>query len=224
MPFTKTTTKGAGKRGANLKAGSKDHNDGRCGSNAGNLSKADEQMLEESTAMLAPALQSDAAEGSSSTGASGAAEREQPHGQKRKRADSEEEHDGADNAALRNEADAHFNQGFALYEKGDTDGAIESHKRALSVDPEYANAHYGLAAALSEKGDLDGAIVSYKRAISLDPKYADAHFMLGVAQHNKGDLDCAIVSWKQALSLDPEHVQARTNMDMALRMKPGGGC
>jgi tetratricopeptide (TPR) repeat protein len=54
------------------------------------------------------------------------------------------------------------NIGFAWFDKGEMDKAIEYQARALLADSEFANAYYGLALAFESKGDVDGAIENWK--------------------------------------------------------------
>jgi tetratricopeptide (TPR) repeat protein len=75
----------------------------------------------------------------------------------------------------------HFQQGNALWAKGDLDGAIACYHRALDLAPKRASVHYNLGVALQAKHDLDGAIACYHRALDLDPKLAGAHYNLGNA-------------------------------------------
>ena len=44
-----------------------------------------------------------------------------------------------------NDAQAHFDQGVAYYDKGMLDEAIAAYKKAIEIDPENALAHYFLA-------------------------------------------------------------------------------
>ncbi len=54
------------------------------------------------------------------------------------------------------------NIGFAYFDKGDMDSAIEYHARALETEPGFANAYYGLALALESRGSTEGAIMNWK--------------------------------------------------------------
>ena len=52
------------------------------------------------------------------------------------------------------------------------DGAIASHRNALTIDPQNAEAHGNLGTALRKMGDVDGAIASYRAALATDPQNA----------------------------------------------------
>jgi tetratricopeptide (TPR) repeat protein len=58
------------------------------------------------------------------------------------------------------------NIGFAWFDKGEMDKAIEYQARALLTDSEFANAYYGLALAFETKGDVDAAITNWKEFLS----------------------------------------------------------
>lgn len=53
-------------------------------------------------------------------------------------------------------ANAHYNLGFALSDKGELDGAIAEFREALRLNPDYEAAHYQLGAALFIKGNWTG--------------------------------------------------------------------
>jgi tetratricopeptide (TPR) repeat protein len=69
----------------------------------------------------------------------------------------------------------YYNRGLAKQAKGDLDGAIADHTRAIELDPKYVPAYNDRGTAKQDKGDLDGAIADYTRAIELHPKYVPAY-------------------------------------------------
>jgi len=86
--------------------------------------------------------------------------------------------------------------------KGDLDGAIADHNRALELNPKSAGYYNNRGLAKRNKGDLDGAIADYDRALELNPKYAAAYSNRGDAKHAKGDLDGAIADYNRAVQLN----------------------
>ncbi len=54
------------------------------------------------------------------------------------------------------------NIGFAYYDKGDMDKAVEYHARALDNDPSFTNAYFGLALTLEGMGQKEGALKNWK--------------------------------------------------------------
>ena len=98
---------------------------------------------------------------------------------------------------------------MALREQGDLDGAIESYKRAIHIDPNCAEAYNNIGNIYKEAGNLDSAIENYLTAIKLDPVYVAAHHNLGVSLESQGKTDAAVTSFKQANKLDPENASVR---------------
>ena len=72
-------------------------------------------------------------------------------------------------------AEAHYNMGVVLQEKGELDAAIDSYKQAIKIKPDYAEAHSNMGVALKDKGELDAAIDSFKQALKIKPDYAEAY-------------------------------------------------
>ena len=71
-------------------------------------------------------------------------------------------------------ADAYYNMGIALKDKGDLEAAIDNYKQALKIKPDYAEAYYSMGNALKDNGDPEAAIDSYKQALKIEPNYAKA--------------------------------------------------
>jgi len=91
--------------------------------------------------------------------------------------------------ACGDEATKHYNQGVAYEKQGKYDLAIESFKRAIDINPDYAEVHYNLGLAYHNQGKYDLAIESFKRAISIDPDLAKAYGNLGVTYEKQGKYD-----------------------------------
>ena len=72
-------------------------------------------------------------------------------------------------------AEAYYNMGIALKDKGDPEAAIDSYKQALKIKPDYAEAYYNMGNALTDKGDPEAAIDSYKQALKIKPDYANVY-------------------------------------------------
>ena len=118
-------------------------------------------------------------------------------------------------------ADAHFNLGKALYEKGDVDGAMVEYRAALGINPNHFNAHNYLGTALYKKGDLDGGIAEFRAALLIkpNPNAASSHLALGAALELKGQLDEALDEYRSAMTLDPRLWMAKARYeDLAVKL------
>ena len=113
-------------------------------------------------------------------------------------------------------AEAYYNMGVALMEKGDLDTAIDSYKKALTIKPDYIDAYMNIASTLKNKGELGAAIKNYKMALKVQPNNADIFYNMGNAQKQMQDLDAAIDSYKKVIKFKPGSVDAYYNMGVVL--------
>jgi tetratricopeptide (TPR) repeat protein len=67
-----------------------------------------------------------------------------------------------------------------LEAQGDTTGALESLKRALTLDPKSAELHAELAGFYARQNKGAEAVDAAERALTLDPNNVEAHRMLGL--------------------------------------------
>ena len=114
-------------------------------------------------------------------------------------------------------ADAYYNMGNALHEKGDLDRAIESFQRVIKIQPDYAGAYSNMGTALQDKGDLEGAIRSYRQAIKVRPSCSKSYNNMGTVLNDKGNLEAAIASYQKAIEFQPDYVEAFYNLSMTLK-------
>jgi len=109
-------------------------------------------------------------------------------------------------------AEAYYNMGIALKDKGNLEEAIESYIKALKIKPDYAEAYYNMGNALKDKGNLEEAIESYIKALKIKPDYAEAYNNMGIALKDKGNLEEAIESYIKALKLKSDYIQAKESL------------
>ena len=112
-----------------------------------------------------------------------------------------------------------YNLGVALYDAGNTSGAITQYKRAIQNDPDRAAVHNNLGDALLKQGNIHEAIQSFHRALDLKPDFADAHNNIGNAFFKLGKTDEASQGFHRALTLNPDHIEAHNNLANLLMQK-----
>lgn len=66
-------------------------------------------------------------------------------------------------------ADAHYNLGSVLLQKGEIDQAVAQWRTTLSLNPNDAGAHIALGNALLQKRELREAIGHYQAALEIEP-------------------------------------------------------
>jgi tetratricopeptide (TPR) repeat protein len=67
------------------------------------------------------------------------------------------------------EANKIINEGVALSQAGNQDGAIEKFNAALALSPKCSDCFYNIGAANAQKKDYDKAIENYKKSIEIKP-------------------------------------------------------
>lgn len=104
--------------------------------------------------------------------------------------------------------------------RGDVQGAIESLRRALSLEPDEAGLHALLSAALLGARRRHAARHEAERAIGLDPDHPGAHRMLGYVRLAFRDHRAAAEAFERALELSPD--EPETHLGIA-RMHAAAG-
>ena len=117
-------------------------------------------------------------------------------------------------------ADAAYNLGNALLQKGDVNDAIALYQRALESEPDFAEAHNNLGIALFQRGQVDEAIAQFRQALQIEPGYAEASYNLAEALLKKGNVDEAISRYQRALQTKPDYPAALNNLAWVLATCP----
>jgi tetratricopeptide (TPR) repeat protein len=101
--------------------------------------------------------------------------------------------------------------GEALIEKGDFEGAAAVFKDLADSSPDAPKVFYYLALAQKNLGDSKAAIKNYEKASALDPALMDAHINLGLMLLEKGDLARAESELRIYLENSPDASDAHFN-------------
>lgn len=88
-------------------------------------------------------------------------------------------------------------------ERGDAEGSLEAHTRAVSAAPQVGAAHAGMAAALIALGRDEDADRELQRAIELDPRSAHAHVARSQLAMRRGAYDAALEVCDRYLAVMP---------------------
>lgn len=96
-------------------------------------------------------------------------------------------------------ANAHFELGQVLEQRGQANEAMAEYQEAIKVDPDKSAAHTRLAALYAEQRQNERAAQEYQEVLRLNPQDPVAYHGLGVAYTALGQRDQAIASLQQAV-------------------------
>lgn len=97
------------------------------------------------------------------------------------------------------------------------EGALESSRRALELDPALAEAHAAHGWALAQSGDEVGAEREYKTAIDLEPTILEPYFYMGALFNLRGEADRAHAYYRQAFEISDHDLQSAMMLKNAYR-------
>ncbi len=101
-----------------------------------------------------------------------------------------------------------YNDGLDLASGGDYAGAVESFRRALERDPDFADASFNLAVTYRKLGLHDKAATVLENLVTRNPENPEYLFALGHARFSTGELVSAERDFIEALKLDPGHLKS----------------
>ena len=116
-----------------------------------------------------------------------------------------------------NNAEFHFNLGFAHQAMKQLDVALDCYNKAISIMPNNVRAYYNRGIALQELRQLTSAVASYDKAIAINPEYALAYTNRGVALKELKQLDAALASYDKAIALKPDYAITHFNRGIVLQ-------
>lgn len=108
--------------------------------------------------------------------------------------------------------EAHVNLGNALFQKGDSEGAIRAYRKALEIEPAYALAWNNLGTVLLGGGRFQESVGCFDQALRLKPDFSEAECNLGNAWFQLGDPDRAGPHFKRALEINPDYAAAHAGL------------
>ena len=111
-----------------------------------------------------------------------------------------------------------LNAGIAATELGRLRSAIDSHSRALELDPGLAQAYLGRARAYGRLGRLNEALADYDAGLRLAPGDADGWLGRGVVRLRGGDPAGAVGDFDRAVQLRSDWTAPYFNRGVAHAM------
>jgi len=106
--------------------------------------------------------------------------------------------------AVLDKSTAYKNLGDKYLEEGKLDGAEESYRQAIAINPNFAEAYNNLGNALREQKRYGEAEYCFKQAISKKPELSNAYFNLGYILQEQGRLNETIENFTKGLKFKPD--------------------
>ena len=110
----------------------------------------------------------------------------------------------------------HLNLGTALFETGDSAGALAEFHEAVRLSPTLAKAHYGVGIVSEAAGRDAEALDAFAAAVKSDPDYAEARLSFGDALRRNGRDADALAQYAAVIKSTPSASPAYFGSAMAL--------
>jgi protein O-GlcNAc transferase len=107
-------------------------------------------------------------------------------------------------------------QGNALLQAGELDGAEKYYQEAIVFNPEDTQAHNRLGDVFFERQLFPAAEVAYRRALQINPNFVDANINLGLTLVEQERFDEAEVYYRKVIAYEPIHALAFFNLAVCL--------
>lgn len=111
-----------------------------------------------------------------------------------------------------NNAKTLFNEGIALFDKGDFAGAADKYQQVLKINPKDYAAHYELAFTLYREGKLQEAIPYLDAIIKSSASKFEAYDLLGSIYDAAKQSDKAIEAFKAGIKEKPDFYRTHFNL------------
>jgi cyclophilin family peptidyl-prolyl cis-trans isomerase/Flp pilus assembly protein TadD len=95
---------------------------------------------------------------------------------------------------------------------GDTEQALETYKKSLAVDDEYAKTYLALGQLYTAQEEWDKAAETYQKAVELSPTSAESYSGLGYVYSQLGNSDAALEAYQEAVDLRPMNYVDHQNL------------
>jgi hypothetical protein len=106
--------------------------------------------------------------------------------------------------------------GSYYYDRRDLPRAIEHHRQAFLLRPDFSESLLNLSAAEDEAGQSDSALAHVKLLLTLRPRYDAAWYAMGNYQVRRGHPDSAVAAYRESIRLTPTFAPAENNLGVAL--------
>ena len=104
------------------------------------------------------------------------------------------------------------NMGIAMLAAGNIAGAVNSHKKALSLNPKKPDIYlFNLGNAYQAAEDWGAAEASYGRALEFNSSNIAVLNNLGIVLKQRGKIDAAMAAYRKVTELKPDHLDAYLN-------------
>jgi tetratricopeptide (TPR) repeat protein len=126
---------------------------------------------------------------------------------------------GGGAAALDKAAAAHYVAAQFLVSKGETPGAIDHYRQALSLEPDSVPLLLNLGVLYLRQSQFTTALEPLERAKRVEPNSADVAKLMGWAYYGANKMDAAVAEWTRSEKLRPdkdvEHALEKAQRDKA---------
>jgi tetratricopeptide (TPR) repeat protein len=110
----------------------------------------------------------------------------------------------------------HLNLGTALFETGDSAGALAEFREAVRLSPTLAKAHYGIGIVSEAAGRDNEALAAFGAAVTNDRDYAEARLSFGDALRRNGRDTDALTQYDAVIKSTPSASPAYFGSAMSL--------
>ena len=107
--------------------------------------------------------------------------------------------------------------GAILADQNKLEQAVNYHKKAIKINPDYAEGYNNLGVALQKLGRLVEATNNYKMAMKIKPNFAQTYNNFAVTLKDLNKFDEALTNCKKAIDLKPDFIDAHNNLGAILK-------